>query len=171
MSGAVAAAAVLLAACSPALNWREVRPEGSDAVVMFPCKPQRLARVLLLAGNPVEMHLSSCTAEGVTYALSDAAVDSPVQAGPALRALSAAAANNIGAAADAASAPLAIPGMTPNDAARRWSLQGRGADDKPVREELAVFTRGRRVYQATIVGPAIDTEAAGTFFSSIQLPS
>ena len=72
ISGPITAVAVLLAACSPSLNWREVRPEGSDAVMMFPCKPQRFARQVPLAGGKVEMHLSSCTVEGVTYALSDA---------------------------------------------------------------------------------------------------
>ena len=31
---------VLLAACQPALNWREVRPAQSNAVALFPCKPE-----------------------------------------------------------------------------------------------------------------------------------
>jgi len=167
----VVAAAALAAACSPTLNWREVRPEGSGAVAMFPCKPQRFARSVPLAGHRVEMHLSSCTVDGVTYALSDASVESPIDAGPALQALGAAAAGNIGAAAPASGAPLTIAGMTPNAAARRWSLQGRGADDKAVHEEVAVFMRGRQVYQATIVGPAIDAEAAETFFGGIRLPA
>ena len=137
--------------------------------MMFPCKPQRFARQVPLAGGKVEMHLSSCTVEGVTYALSDAGLASPVDAGPALRALSASAAANIGANIPPGGTPLIIPGMTPNEAAQRWTLQGHGVDSKPVHEQLAVFARGRRVYQATIVGPSIDAEAAETFFSGIKL--
>ena len=32
------------AACTPTLDWREVRPEASGLVALFPCKPDRHAR-------------------------------------------------------------------------------------------------------------------------------
>jgi len=159
-----------LAACSPALNWREVRPEGSDAVALFPCKPDRFARAVPLAGSRVEMQLASCAVEGVTYGLSHASVAQPAQVKWALEEMQAAAAKNIGAG-PATPAPLSISGMTPHPLAQRWALQGHGPDGKPVHEQVAVFTRGLRVYQATIVGPNIDAEAAETFFSGIKLSS
>jgi hypothetical protein len=162
------AAAISLAACTPTLNWREVRPEGSDALMMFPCKPDRLARPVHLAGEKVRMQLSSCTVQGVTYALSHAAVDQPAKVTPALQALQAAAAQNIGAR-PGQSMPVMVSGMTPNALAQRLDLHGEGPDGKPVAEQVAVFARGLRVYQLTIVGSHIDAEAADIFFSGIKL--
>jgi len=34
-------AMALLAACSPTLNWREVRPEGTRLALLLPCKPDK----------------------------------------------------------------------------------------------------------------------------------
>ena len=61
--------ALTLAGCTPALNWRETQPPESGAVVMFPCKPDRFARNVTLGPEKVQMFLSSCSADGVTYAL------------------------------------------------------------------------------------------------------
>ncbi|HJV94503.1 MAG TPA: hypothetical protein VJ608_00645, partial [Albitalea sp.] len=58
-----------LAACSPALDWRDVQPEGSGAAALFPCKPDRFARSVMLAGAKVQMVLASCAASGTTFAL------------------------------------------------------------------------------------------------------
>ncbi|HEV7915613.1 MAG TPA: hypothetical protein VGP22_17745, partial [Albitalea sp.] len=74
-----ALAACTMAACSPALDWRESRPADSDAVAMFPCKPERFARQLALAGAPVQMHLVSCTAANVTYAVAYARLADPAR--------------------------------------------------------------------------------------------
>ena len=55
MRGRIAPALVLAAglscACSPALNWREFQPAGSQARLMFPCRPASHARQVALAGT------------------------------------------------------------------------------------------------------------------------
>lgn len=163
----VAWAALGLAACSPALNWREVRPEGSDLVAMFPCKPDRFVRQVPLAGAKVQMQLVSCAVDGVSYAVVHAQVAEPMQVGPALEALRATAAANIGGRA-ASSAPFTVSGMTPSPLALRFSAEGLGADGTPVREQAGVFARGLQVYQATVVGPTLDALAADTFFSGLR---
>jgi hypothetical protein len=166
----VAWAALGLAACSPALNWREVRPEGSDLVAMFPCKPDRFVRQVPLAGARVEMHLVSCAVDGVSYAIVHARVAEPVQVGAALEALRESAAGNIGGQASAQAA-FTVRGMTPSPLAVRFSAEGHGADGTPVREQAGVFARGLQVYQATVVGPALDPQATDTFFSGLRLGS
>ena len=166
----LSAAALSLAACTPALNWREVRPEGSGALLMFPCKPDRFARPVPLVGGKVQMQLSSCTVQGVTYALSHAAVDQPAKVTRALEELQATAAQNIGAK-PVQPTPITVSGMTPNALAQRWTLEGQGPDGKPVAEQVAVFARGLRVYQLTVIGSRIDAEAADTFFTGIKLSS
>ncbi len=160
--------ALLLSACSPTLNWREIRPEDSGAVLLFPCKPDRFTRSVMLGGEKLQMVLNSCAAGDATYALSHAQMADASHVNPALEAMQAAAAGNLGGAANVVS-PLAIPGMTPHPVTQRWAVQGKRADGSPVHQQFAVFTRGLRVYQATIVGAALDTVAADTFFGSLKL--
>ncbi len=62
-----------LPACSPALDWREVRPDGSAARVLFPCQPKSQTRQAALAGARMPMTLLSCEADGQTFALAHAA--------------------------------------------------------------------------------------------------
>jgi hypothetical protein len=52
----------LAAGCTPALNWRELRPEGSQAQLMLPCKPASHARRAAIAGETLEMSMFACTA-------------------------------------------------------------------------------------------------------------
>jgi hypothetical protein len=162
--------ALALAGCSPALNWREIRPEASELLALFPCKPDRFARTLMLAGGPVQIRLVSCAAEGVTYALTYAELNDVARVADALAQLRDAAAANIGGQA-VAPASFSVSGMTPHPLAQLWNLHGHAADGAPVREQVGFFVKARRVYQATIVGEKIDAEAADTFFSGLKLGS
>jgi hypothetical protein len=162
--------ACALVACTPTLDWRTVRPESSGLEALFPCKPAGHARKLTLAGEAVEMTLYACTAGGATYAVGFADVGQPQRVERALAELSAAAALNIGAAGSPA-APLRVEGMTPNPQAGRLSLAGQLADGQRVEEQVAVFARGTRVYQATMVGAKLDAEAVEAFFGALRLPA
>jgi len=170
LRGAVLALLGLLAACSPALDWRELRPEGSGVQLMLPCKPASHARRVQLAGGPTELTLYACTAGGVTWALAFADLQDPARVGPALQALREAAAANLGAAAPQAKA-LQVDGATPNPASARLALRGQLPDGQAVQEEMAVFAKGTRVYQATCVGPTLPVEDVETFFGSLRASS
>ncbi|HJV59377.1 MAG TPA: hypothetical protein VJ743_00465 [Albitalea sp.] len=163
-------AALALAACSPALNWREVHPEATELVAMFPCKPQQVARTVALAGTPTQMRLVSCTADGATYAVAYASVRTPAEVAAALSQLHQSAVDNIGASAGPPAA-FTVAGMTPQPLAQRRALRGRGLDGQAVSEQVAMFAKGLTVYQATMVGPSLDAEAADTFFAGLKLPS
>ena len=158
-----------LQACSPALDWREIQPPESGAVVMFPCKPDRFVRSVTLAEQKVQMHLASCSADGVTYALSHAELSDPARIAAALQALRALAASNIGGQA-AVMSPLTVPGMTPHPLAERLAIRG-GTEGRVLYAQVGVFTRGLRVYQATVIGEKLDVEGADTFFTGLRLPS
>jgi len=157
-------------ACTPALDWREVRSPDSAALAWFPCKPDRFARHVTLAGTAVSMVLASCSAGGVTYALSHAELPDPARVATALSELRAAAVGNIGGDAQLIGA-LSVPGMTPNPAAQRWRIDGSRPDGTPLRGQAGFFSRGMRVYQATVIGPRIDADAADTFFTGLRLVS
>ncbi len=159
----------MLVACSPTLDWRQVRPEGWGLVASWPCRPTLQARSVPLAGPAVELGLLSCTADEHRFAIASADVADPARVGLALKALAAAAQANVQGVVEAERVAL-VPGMTPQPAARWWRVQGRLPDGQPVREQVLVFAQGMRVFQATLVGPVADDTLAKTFFDSIELP-
>lgn len=156
-----------LQACSPALDWREVRPEGSAATLLFPCKPKSQSRQAMLAGAPTPMTLLACDAEGLTFGFAHADLDDPARVSPALVSMAAALAANL-QAHDVRSAPLQVAGMTPNSEARRIWLGGKLPDATPAQEQAALFARGTRVYQAAVLGARPDA-AADVFIDSLRL--
>jgi hypothetical protein len=158
----------LLCACSPALDWRRVRPAGFDIEVMFPCRPAALTRELVVAQRRVEMTMHACAAGGSTYAVGALILDDVRDVDAALGELRAAAARNIGAGAGEGQG-LQVPGMTPHPQAARVTLAGRRPDGTALVEHLGVFARGPRVYQAMVVGDRPDVEAVSVFFAALKL--
>jgi hypothetical protein len=163
----MAAFALLTAACSPTLDWREVRPEGSGATLLMPCKPNSMERSVRLAGDAVALTLFACSAGGWTWAIASADVGDPARVTPALDELEAAARANL-AAGPAQTLALTVPGATPNAASRRVQFSGRLGDGTSVQEQVAVFARGTRVFQVTVLGPQLPAEGAETFFGSVR---
>jgi hypothetical protein len=158
-----------LAACTPALNWREVRPDGSQARGMFPCKPASHARRVTLAGQTEEMSMWACSADETVYALSFADVKDPARVGAALDELGRAAQSNLQSQGGAASQPAAVVGMTPHPQSAQWHSSGRLPDGRAVQERVLLFSHGTQVYQATMLGAQLDTEAQETFFGGLRV--
>ena len=157
-------------ACSPALNWREFVPEGSGLIATFPCRPERQTRPVVLAGAKAPMTVLACTADGATYALGFVAVADPGRIAATLAELRARAVANVnGGAIDVS--PLQIAGMTDNDQAARLTFAGRLPDGTAVQERAAFFTRGLRVYQATVFGTKPARQATETFFRGLKFPT
>ncbi|MDO8420514.1 MAG: hypothetical protein Q7S90_10805 [Rubrivivax sp.] len=168
-AGCAGAAALLLAACSPALDWRDVRPAGSGVSLLMPCKPAAQERSLPLAGAPVRLSLQACSANGQTWGIAHADVGDPARIGVALTELRASAVANLsGGAAEAL--PLQVRGATPQPASEHLRFDGRLPDGRPMQVELAVFAQGTRVYQATVLGERLPLEASQTYFGSIRFP-
>ena len=169
--GLLAAGALLalLAGCSPALDWRQVRPEGWGLVASWPCRPTSQTRQVPLAGPAVALELMACSADGHTFALASADMADPVRIEPALSALAEAARANVGGRLES-QRPASVPGMTPNARARVWQLRGRLPDGQAIHEQVMVFAHGLRVFQASVVGPLAGEAQAKPFFESIELP-
>ena len=168
--GVALGVAALCAACSPALDWRELRPTDSGLRVLFPCKPASHARRVNLGPDAVRLELHACSAGGVTWAVAVADVQDPARVGPALTELRTAAADNLSAAA-AQRLELKVEGATPNPASQRVQFQGRLPDGRAVTEQVAVFAKGTRVFQAIALGGKLDPEAVDSFFASLRFES
>jgi len=157
-----------VAACSPTLDWRDWRPADSGLTLTLPCKPTPQARNVQLAGQSVRMSLHACSAGGQTWALAYADMGDPRLLGPALAELRLSAAANVAASSNRALPPLVIAGATPHPESGRWALEGKLADGKSIREELAVFARGTVVFQATVLGETLPPEGVAMFFESLR---
>lgn len=160
-------AAVCLAACSPVFDWREVRPEGSELLAMFPCKPDRHERSVPLGAGRVSLEMLSCSAGGSTFALSRADVGDPTRVAEALAALRAATVGNIGGTPHA-QVPVTPAGATPNDQAGRVRIDGRMPGGEATSIDAAFFARGTAVFQASVVGAALDPQALETYFAGFK---
>ncbi len=146
--------ALAVSACSPALDWREMRPEGSAAQVMFPCKPELQTRP--------HMGLARCEAAGLEFSLSWAELPDPTQAGAALKQMRESLLPKLGGTPEAPQAFVAR-GMTPQPEALTQRISGKRS------AHLAVFVRGARVYQLLMSGPRVDEAAWEAFAGSVQL--
>lgn len=158
----------LMVGCGPALDWRQFQPDGWPLVVAMPCKPADQQRSIPLAGTTVALRLLSCRADDHIFAVASADVGDPARVGPALQALAAAAQANVQAAV-VSEQPAAVPGMTPQSAARRWQLRGQLPDARPVVEQLQVFAHGTRVFQVSVIGPTADAAQAAPFFDALRV--
>lgn len=159
--------AVGLAGCSPTLDWREFVPEGTDLRVAFPCRPDRHARSIPLAGATVRMEMLVCAAAGSTFAVSFADVVDPARVADSLVNLRDSAIANL-RSQDPRRETLRITGMTPNPQAVRVSMSGTLPDGTAAKWHAAFFARGLRVYQATVIGAEPVPQAVDTFFAALR---
>lgn len=163
-----AAAAALLAACSPTFNWREVPIAGAGLVAMLPCKADHAKRALPLGAEFVQVDMSGCEAGGATFAVAHASANSPAQAEAWLQAWRAATRSQLGQQVQEAPATLQRATATP--APLRLDAQQGAA---PV--QVLWFAQSQKdgtvaLYQATVLGTPSLPEAAKTFFEGLRLP-
>ncbi|MFY7864346.1 hypothetical protein [Roseateles sp.] len=154
--------ATSLAACSPALDWREVRPAGSGVQALFPCKPQINVRPATPA-EPSSMGLAECKAADLSFSLAWADLSEPQMVTPALLQMRQSLAAKLQAPGTAGTA-FQVPGMTPNPEAQVQVFSGASQT-----AHVAVFARGLRVYQVVVLGKKGANEAWDGFVSAVKL--
>ncbi len=163
-----ALACALSAACSPALDWRELR--GADQALTFslPCRPDAAERQLALAGSTLTWVIHSCSADGLTYAVAWGDSGDPSQVAPALAALASASQARLRGQFERDVAAL-VPGMTPQAGARQWRIRGQLPGGSTVVQESAVFAHGTRLFQTTVQGAAPEPAQTQPFFEALRL--
>ena len=168
--GAAALAGALAAlACSPTIDWREARPEGSDLALLFPCRPANEERRTRVGATVRPMRLHSCSAGGAVFALAAIDAADPAGVAPMLDALRVQTEANLAGKAVSASA-FAPPGATPNPGSARVAIVGVRPDGRRVVAQAAFFVKGLKLFEATVLNAdAADArEAADTFFGAIR---
>lgn len=169
-------------ACTPALNWRDVRFEGampasqaSQLNAVLPCKPDRATREQTVGGQKVQLSMMGCKAAGATFTVSRMVLTTPAAAPQVLAAWQAA---SLGQAPGAVvtTQPIKILGASAWPVAVRAQIPSSGPAVKSA-GQIAWFaqTAGTELvlYQAAIYGAetgAVSAEASSTFFDSLHLP-
>lgn len=169
----LASLAILLAACTPTFNWREVPVGDGDLVALLPCKPDRAERMLPLGNDSVRVDMAGCEAGGVTFAVAHAEASGPAQASAWLDAWRRATRARLAGRASTEAA-----GALPRAAAAPAPLRldapmGTGDDREPPMRVLwfaRQHPRGVSLYQATAIGQPASAEALETFFEGLRLP-
>lgn len=172
-------AALLLTACSPALNWRDVALSDASLRASLPCKPEVAQRTVELAGAPVELRMSGCEADGATFALACAVLADPGRAGltlvhwraAVLAALQAPAPGQPGAPVDAHHVPA---GALDLPQSVRTQARGRMADGTAVEAHAVWFARVQgpqvRACHAVVFGAGLRSPVAEQFLGGLVLP-
>lgn len=160
--------ALLLAACSPTLNWREVRP-GGELKVLLPCKPDQGSRRQNLAGREIEVQMLGCEAAGALYAVSVAELGESRHALAVQVQWQANLLGNMQAQASASSA-WTLKGANAMLEPVRLTAQGLRPDGRAVAAQAVWFAHGTRLYHAVIYAERISTEMSEPFFSGLELP-
>jgi hypothetical protein len=156
-------------ACTPTFNWREVRAEPAGLVALLPCKPDKAARNVPMAGREVSLQVLGCDAGGATFALMQADTGNAARADEVLAQWRTATLANMRATASRQE-PFVPPGATAVPQSVHVIASGQRADGSAVESHAAYFARGGQVFQAVIYADKLKPEAAEPFFSSIKLP-
>lgn len=164
------AALLALPGCSPAFNWREVRPDNTALSLLLPCKPDKAEKTVPLGGQPTLLRMLGCDAGGATFAVAVADVADAAQAGAVLARWQALTLANM-KAAPGSGQPLAfkILGASAGVPVSRVRAQGQRADGSAVSGQAAYFAQGTQVFQVVMYAPQIAPDVAETFFSSLKL--
>ena len=182
---------VLLAACNPAMNWRETRIKDTALVAMLPCQPDAGERVVPLGGRNVSLHMTGCDAGGATFAVAHATLDQASPASAVLAQWRTATLANMGAVSSrdvplggtfsstssgtssstssgtssgsGVGAPSA--GLT---ALMLVTAQGRRKDGSAVAMQGAWFAKDAQVFHAVVYAERISPDVTEAFFSGLK---
>lgn len=160
---------ILLQACSPSLNWREVHLAGGELKAVLPCKPDQAQRRQSLAGYEIELNMMGCEASGALYAISAAELATPAQA----QQVQAQWQTNLLATLQAQGAvrqAYAIRGANAQPEALQLQASGRAADGRVLTVQAVWFMRGTRLYHAAVYAERLTTAMSEPFFSGMELP-
>lgn len=166
-------ALLLLAGCSPSLNWRQVQGVDAPFVVLLPAKPATLSRRIDLDGIQVTMSMTAAEVDGVTFAVGSVVLPDAALAPKALQAMKLALVRNINGSIQSEQATAAAQAAGTSSSVDVVATGTLDRGNVPARLLARFAARDQRVYQIIVVGSgsamhAIGTDAAETFFTSFK---
>jgi hypothetical protein len=163
---AALAGLLALAACSPTLNWREVRSEATGLKALLPCKPDKATRTVAMGGRQLGLEAIGCEAGGATFAVMFADIGTG-SAGEMLEQWKAATLAGL-RGKDTREQPFRPPGAIALPQSLQVVAAGLRANGGRVQAQVAYFARGRHVFQAAIFTEELRPELTEPFFSGLS---
>ena len=161
--------AVLMSACSPALNWRDVRPAGTSLVGLLPCKPELGTRAVSLGNKVVTISMMACDANGATFTMAHVPMQDASEATALLTQWRVATISTMrGQTLD--SSPFALKGSSVQPAAVQVDATGVRPDGRPVHLQAVWFAGAGQVFQVAMYADRRQPEMAEAFFAGLRLP-
>lgn len=160
--------ALLLAACSPAYDWREVRDKDGAFAVLLPAKPSSHARPIDLDGLQVTMHMTAAEVGDTLFAVGSVRLADPAQGPRVIQAMRTALIRNLdGTVVSEKSVQAGAAAGLQIDVRGKRVRQGQTV---PVRLVARLVAHGGRAWQVLALGTvqALDDEKAETFLGSFK---
>ena len=165
-------ASTVLAACSPANDWRTLHNDAGYTVDL-PAKPTVEEHALLIGGTPMTMRMQAAHVAGAVFAVGTVMLpdDSDATRRAALDYLRAGLSRNLAGVPQTAAVrvPLAAGGAVDG---LELLVAGAAAGPERARKTIVarLVARGRHVYQAVAISDApLSTEQLDAFFGSLKL--
>lgn len=159
---------LVLAACSPALNWREVRIKGANLAAMLPCKPDEGSRVVPLGGKDIEMYMSGCDAADATFAVAHVKLAQAANVSEVVSQWRTATLGNMGATSSTF-VRLRDPLGDSSVSGAMLTAQGQRKDGTAVQMQGVWFARGTQIFHAVVYAQSISPEITEIFFPGLRL--
>ena len=152
---------LLLAACDPKFNWREIHGKDAPYTILLPAKPASMARPVQLGEAQVTMSMTGAEVDHVSFAVGSVDMPDPAQARAALKLMQEALVNNI----NGKSKTLPATGDAVDIEANGTPTGG-----QPMLLIAHFTVSGKRAYQVIVLGPEKEVvrEEAATFISSFK---
>jgi hypothetical protein len=161
----------VLMACSPTFDWREAALGGSSRL-LFPCKPEQLAREVTLNGQTLPARMRVCDAQSITWAATEFDLADPGAAPATLTQLRHLLSLNLGADESPAAAALSPELRTLGEHVDVRVLHGHRPGGAAVTARALFFSRGEHLYQLVVLLPdehnAAAQAAADQFFEGAR---
>jgi hypothetical protein len=168
------AAALGVAACTPSLNWREVRPEHTSLKTLLPCKPDNGSRQVKVGQQELEVRMTGCQAQEHLLAIARLPMPQKATEQETAHAIKewqdATLANFKGQVTGtqafvikAKSAPSTTPVV-------KISASGQGPDGRPMQSQMLLFVHENQIVQAVVYAAKLSADVTETFFTSLELP-
>jgi len=165
--GGIALASLL--ACSPALNWREVRMDGAPLAAMLPCKPDRAEREVQLVEQSLPLKMIGCEAAGATFAVAMVTLPDVSRSDAVLQQWRKVSTAHLKPSA-VSTTPFSLAGDTPWPGSQKVQLEGSQPNGAPVQGQVAYFARGPQLFQALVYSDRLQAQQTEPFFAGLRFP-
>lgn len=163
----------LLAACTPALNWRTVTLPEAMLEATLPCRPESAVRPVQWDHQTLSLSVTGCEVRGDLFAVSHLELDDEAQIAPVLMQWQRAVRESVGAQGKVDTVPFVPARAWATPASVRVRLQGARPDGTAVAAQAVWFVRldgvHAHLYHALVYGPVVDADAADTMFAGLTL--